>query len=107
MTSFDGFPMASPAVAFNLWAQIVRLGIESQMVIAMRLAGMAGLWPTTAKEQTRMVTEKHDAAWDSFHAMGRAFSNGASPEKVMAAALQPYSRRAHANARRLSRAGMR
>ncbi|MFD1883467.1 antibiotic ABC transporter [Paracoccus pacificus] len=101
------FTALSPADSVRLWTELFRLGVESQMVIAMRVAGMMGLWPTSPGEESRMFIEKQDAAWAAFRAMSRAVGRGATPERMMAAALRPYSRRAHANAKRLSRAPLR
>ncbi|PZQ99977.1 MAG: antibiotic ABC transporter [Cereibacter sphaeroides] len=83
---------------------MTRVMMESQMVIAMRLWGMAGGWPMTAAEQTRMVTEKVAAAQASGLAVARALVSGAGPGKVAMAALKPVRKRTSANVKRLSRA---
>ena len=85
-----------------LWQQLARLGWESQMVIAMRMAGMMGLRPQAADEPARMVTEKADAASEALIAALRAAGRGDRADRVMAAALRPYRRRTRANAKRLS-----
>ncbi|WP_372803398.1 antibiotic ABC transporter [Paracoccus seriniphilus] len=73
------------------------------MVISMRMAGMMGLTPQSPGEPFRMVAEKHAAASESMFAMAHAASRGASADRVMSAALVPYSRRTRANSRRLTR----
>lgn len=86
-----------------LMTEMARIGWESQMVIAMRMAGLVGLWPTGQGESHRMVAEKQSAAQASMRAAIRAAAKGATPDQVMSAALKPIGRRTHSNARRLSR----
>ena len=86
-----------------LWAQMARIGFESQLVISMRMAGMMGFVSQSPNETIRMVTEKYDAAHEAFQASLRSATRGDSVDKVMSAALRPYSRRTGANSRRLSR----
>lgn len=86
-----------------LWAQMARIGFESQLVIGMRLAGMMGLVSHAPSENLRMITEKVDAAQESLQASFRAATRGDSMEKVLSAALRPYATRTRANSRRLSR----
>lgn len=85
-------------------SEMTRVMMESQMVIAMRLWGMAGGWPMTSSEQTRMVTEKMAAAQASGIAVAKAVVAGAAPDKIAMAALKPVRRRTTANVKRLSRA---
>lgn len=94
---FFGNPVA-------LWAQVARMGIEAQMVIAMRTAAMMGFLPQAPGENTRMVKEKHDAASEAMMAGIRAASRGERADRVLAACLKPYRRRTMANAKRLTRA---
>ncbi|SDE18222.1 hypothetical protein SAMN05421538_104249 [Paracoccus isoporae] len=89
--------------AARIWTQIAHIAFESQMVIGMRLAGMMGFLPQKSSEPQRMVQEKLDAAQESGLAMFKAASRGASPDKVMAAGLKPYSKRTRANAKRLTK----
>lgn len=79
---------------------------EAQMVIGMRLWGMAGLWNVTGTENTRMVQEKMDAITDISRAMAQGMMTGATPMRLAAAALHPVSRRTAANARRLRKRGL-
>ncbi|MFI0395456.1 antibiotic ABC transporter [Paracoccus jiaweipingae] len=86
-----------------LWAEMTRIGLESQMVIGLRVAGMMGLLPHSPAESRRMVREKHDAATESLGAALRAASDGLRGDQVLAAALKPYRKRTRANAKRLTR----
>lgn len=98
---FPSTPLSqSPMV---LWAEMARIGLESQMVIGLRVAGMMGLLPHSPAESRRMVREKHDAATESLGAALRAASDGLRGDEVLAAALKPYRRRTRANAQRLTR----
>ena len=45
---------------------------EAQMVIGMRMLGMAGMWRVTPSENSRMVTEKTRAATQGAMAATRA-----------------------------------
>lgn len=92
--------------------QMMRLGLqtsmmmaEAQMVIAMRLMGMAGGWKVGPEENTRMVAEKSTAMVASSMAAGRAMMSGASPQAVALAALRPIRAKTRANARRLTKGG--
>ncbi|MGA0614602.1 antibiotic ABC transporter [Paracoccus sp. KR1-242] len=96
----DPFAVGNP---FLLWQQMTRIAWESQMVIAMRTAGMMGLVPQDVGEPARMVVEKADAASEAMLAALRAAGRGERADKVMAAALRPYRRRTKANVKRLSR----
>lgn len=87
---------------YRLWQQMAMLGVESQVVIGMRVAGMLGMVAQAPGEPYRMVAEKQAAASESLFAMAQAASSGASPDRVMSAALKPYSKRAHANSSRLT-----
>ncbi|AUH35400.1 antibiotic ABC transporter [Paracoccus tegillarcae] len=95
--------MPDSGMPLSLWAQMVRLGFESQVVIGMRMAGMMGLAAHAPNENMRMITEKMDAAQESLQASVRSVTRGDSVDKVMSAALSPYSKRTGANSRRLSK----
>ncbi|WP_300040823.1 antibiotic ABC transporter [uncultured Paracoccus sp.] len=92
-----------PMAQLALWAQMARIGFESQLVIGMRLAGMMGIVSQSPDETLRMFTEKYDAAQEAFQASIRSVTRGDSVDKVMSAALRPYARRTKANSRRLAR----
>ena len=78
---------------------------EAQMVIAMRLWGMAGFWNTKPEENLRMVQEKAEAVVQSAARAGTAMMRGRDGAEVALAALQPVRRRTRANLRRLKARG--
>jgi hypothetical protein len=91
------------------WANSVQLAMmlgEAQMVIAMRMAGMAGVWPVTKYENSRMVSEKAYAVTKAASAVARASLRGAQPEAVVAAAIKPVRQKTRSNARRLTKRGL-
>jgi hypothetical protein len=77
--------------------------VESQMVIGMRLAGMAGLWPMAKSETDRMLAEKLSAGMDSAHAALRSGMEGGNISEMAMAAMQPVRAKTRANAKRLQR----
>lgn len=96
------FNFANMQAPFVLWQQMTQMAWESQMVIAMRTAGMLGLVEQDSGETGRMVGEKADAASEAIHAALRAAGRGQRADQIMAAALRPYRRRTKANVKRLS-----
>ncbi len=76
---------------------------ESQMVIGMRLAGMAGPWPMSETETDRMLSEKLSAGMDSAHAALRSGMAGGNLSEMAMAAMQPVRAKTRANAKRLQR----
>lgn len=93
-----GDPMAWMRLYMDMW----RIALESQQIIAIRMAGMAGLWPSNPAERSTMVTEKIRAAQNAAFAMTRAAMTGASPVVTASRGLKPYGRRTRANSRRLT-----
>ena len=71
-----------------------------------RMAGMAGLWPVTPYENTRMVSEKAYAITKAMGNVAQASLRGAAPEAVMAAAIKPVRQKTRSNARRLTKRGL-
>jgi hypothetical protein len=98
-----GFP--SPAELLALQIRTGMMLAEAQMVIGLRMMGMAGLWRVAPSENTRMVTEKAAALQDAAAAATRAALRGAGPAAIADAALKPIRRRTRANAARLARRG--
>lgn len=96
------FTPAMMLMPILLWRQMNRIAWDSQTVITLRMAGFMGLVQQDAAEPQRMLQEKADAAGESMTAALRAAARGKPADKIMAAALRPYSRRASANAKRLS-----
>jgi hypothetical protein len=78
---------------------------EAQMVMAMRMLGMAGLWRVAPSENARMVGEKLVAAQQSARAATRAALQGKPPAMIADHALKPIRRRTSANAKRLASRG--
>ncbi len=97
MRMFDPFGLIGPAL------EAAEILAESQVVIGLRLAGMAGFWPMGQAETKRMVTEKMQASLDSGHAALRAGMSGASPAQVAMAAMAPVRSKTRSNAKRLQR----
>ena len=89
----------------KLWAESCFLAIEAQMIIAMRLAGMAGFWNVTKAENTLMYSEKLAAAKAAALAAATAAAMGSTPAGVTLAAMKPIRRKTTANARRLGKRG--
>ncbi len=87
---------------WTIWQQMTQIAFDSQMVIAMRTAGMMGLVRQDTNEPSRMVLEKADAANEAMTAVIRAAARGARADQVVSAALRPYRRRTKANAKRLT-----
>lgn len=97
--------LVSPLDLMRLSIQTGMMLAEAQMVIALRLWGMAGLWNTAPGETRRMVTEKRSAALASARAAGRAAAKGQSAGEVALAAIKPVRSRTRSNAARLARRG--
>jgi len=77
--------------------------IEAQQVIALRMAGMAGVWRMRPDEPQRMVEEKTAAGQASMVAAMKAGLSGKSPADVAMAAMKPVRRQTKANAARLQK----
>ncbi|THD84442.1 antifreeze protein [Aliigemmobacter aestuarii] len=82
-------------------AQLGRIAAEAHTVIALRMAGFAGIWPMHPDEAVRMVSEKVEAGHDSVRAAMVAGLNGRDPAEIAMAAIRPVRRHTRANARRL------
>jgi hypothetical protein len=97
MRFFDPFNLMRPAMeASSIMA-------ESQLVIGLRVAGMAGFWPMGKAETNRMVSEKMAAGVDSAQAMLRSGMAGGSLSDMAMAAMKPVRQKTKSNARRLTR----
>jgi hypothetical protein len=95
----------TPIQMMSLSIRTATMLAEAQMVIGMRMLGMAGMWRVTPSENTRMVNEKLAAAQESAFAATRAALLGKSPATIAEHALKPIRRRTSANAKRLTRRG--
>jgi len=95
-----------PTDPYRLWTLTLQTSwmlAEAQTVVALRLWGMAGLWPVSPTESSRMLTEKWPAFVQSDGAAGAAMMKGHGPERVAEAALRPIRKTTRANSRRLRR----
>ncbi len=95
---------------FDLWIaqfELMKLTYEVQMVVSMRVLGMAGLWSVAPSENKRMVTEKMDAFTKAAAAVGAATMRGARPDQVVMAAVTPLRAKTKSNTKRLARRGPR
>lgn len=86
--------------------QLAMMAAEAQMVISMRLLGMAGMWNVSAGEDRRMVAEKPLAFTRAAMAAWSAAMTGKGPEQIMAASIRPVRRKTRSNARRLGNRAM-
>lgn len=92
----------NPFDYFRVSVQAAQIMAESQTVIALRLSGMAGLWPMGGGETSRMVSEKLAAGAHASRAALRAGMAGSSLPAIAMAAMKPVRRRTRANAKRLT-----
>jgi hypothetical protein len=99
------YPMMTPAQLFGLSLKTGMMLIEAQMVIGMRMLGMAGFWRVAPSETTRMSSEKVSAVTASVTAASGAIIAGKSPAAVAEAALKPIARRTKSIVRRLAARG--
>ncbi|MBM9594246.1 antifreeze protein [Roseitranquillus sediminis] len=93
---------------FDLWRTGVELGalmVETQMVMAYRFMGMAGLWAVAKTENQRMVDEKAPAFAEAAIAAGVAVMQGQGPDKVVGAWVRPLRSKTSSNMRRLGQRG--
>ncbi len=95
----------TPTEAMHLAMQSSMMLAEANMVIAMRLMGMGGMWRVNPTEYARMVQEKSDAAMASGAAMMRAVMAGQTPAKVALAGIKPMRAKTRANMARLAKRG--
>ena len=99
------YPMMTPAQMIELSMKTGMMLMEAQMVIGMRMMGMAGLWRVLPSENARMSSEKVSAMGEAALGTGRAIMSGASPAKIAEAALKPVARATKSNVKRLARRG--
>ena len=88
----------------SLAADSVRLGIESQDVIGLRMIKAAFGGFDAGEEVMRMVTEKTQAAWETNCLITQSVMAGEA-HLAPARAVSLYRRRVKANQRRLSKGG--
>mgnify|MGYP003707820909 CR=1 FL=1 len=101
--------MPRKAPAFDLWRagfEIGALALEAQAVIAMRMMGMAGLWPVTKSEGRRMILEKPEAFSNAAMAAAKRAIKGGRVDDVVSVATKSLTRKARANRKRLAKRAM-
>ncbi|GGL69331.1 hypothetical protein [Wenxinia marina] len=98
--------MSKPLFPFTAWMEPWIQGsmmiAEAQGVIAMRIWGLAGMWPVVADESRRMVTEKGPAFAEAAAAATAAAMALQTGPQVAMATLKPIRKLTRANHRRLS-----
>jgi hypothetical protein len=87
----------------SLAADCVRLSLEAQHVISLRLIKAACSFDA-GEEALRMVMEKSQAAWDANSLIAQSVISGEG-HLAPARALSLYRRRVKANQRRLAKGG--
>ena len=91
-----------PPSWFDLTANMMRLAVESQGVVALRMMKLASGDADVGREFNLMFAEKAQAAIDAHMEAGVTALAG-RPDLAPARALALYRRRVRANHRRLSR----
>lgn len=84
--------------------QLSMLAWEAQMVVAMRMMGMAGLWSVLPSEDRRMVTEK-PAAFAAAATAASVQAMSGRPDRALEAWTRSLRRETGGNLRRLVRRG--
>lgn len=95
-----------PLNPFDYWRatlQATQIMADSHTVIALRLTGMAGLWPMGKAENQRMVSEKMSAGTHATRAALRVGLAGGSLPMIAMAAMKPVGLRTRANVKRLTK----
>src|SRR5688572_29445032 len=88
---------------FSLWMQMMKLGMESQMIILHRLSRLQAGGPRAQREAARMVSEKTIAAAAETFAVSLALASGKSPLSALESTVKSYRKKVAANRRRLGR----
>jgi hypothetical protein len=92
------------STTWSAFSDLVSLAVESQQVIALRLARMALGGARGRKETRRMIVEKAVAAATATAAAAKSFPRGGSPA-ALKKVQSTYRRAVRANRRRLMRPG--
>ncbi len=100
------FPL-NPFDYLRVTMKAAQIMAESQTVIGLRLAGMAGLWPMGGAENSRMVSEKMEAGAQAHTAAMKSAMAGGTLSDIAMAAMKPVGARTSANARRLAKKAVR
>lgn len=81
------------------------LAQDAQCVMGMRIMGMSGGWSVPRSENRKMMQEKLPAFTEGMIAGTIATMNGTGPEKALQAVIEPMSKKARANRKRLAKRG--
>lgn len=92
-----------PMAYWALGVRTAQMLVEANSVIVFRVLGMAGGWPVSPSENSRMVLEKGPAFIRAYGDAAQAIMKGKRPDEIAEAALRPISRKTGSNAKRLSR----
>jgi hypothetical protein len=87
----------------SLSYDLMRLGVEAQGVIALRMMRLATGGALAKRESGRMIAEKAAAAVEAQTAVALAAATGARGAALPTKALRIYRRRVRANRRRLKK----
>jgi hypothetical protein len=87
---------------FNLSMQMMKLAMESQVVIVQRLWRLQAGGTVADREARRMVSEKTTAAASEAMSLGMALSTGRPPLSAMRSTVKSYRKKVSANRRRLA-----
>ena len=98
--------VVTPIDLMNTSLQFVTLMAETQVVMAYRMMGMAGIWSVTPHEKKRTVEAKGPAFMEAMLAGTMTAARGQSPDRVMRATMAPLSRKTASNRRRLAKRGL-
>ncbi|MDO5656919.1 MAG: antifreeze protein [Paracoccus sp. (in: a-proteobacteria)] len=96
---------AAQAALFALGMEYSRMMTQAQMVIALRMMGMGGMWNLGPGEENRMVAEKQKAFTQAGFDMWKAALRGGGADAVLRAGVRSLDRATGANVRRLGRRG--
>ena len=97
--------LSTPLDIANVWMSYATLITEAHSVVAYRLMGMGGAWSVPRGENHAMLREKGPAFTEAMVASTLTAIKGGAPDKIMAAAIKPLSKKARANRKRLARRG--
>lgn len=95
---------SAPSAPWDIWtlhADTVNALMGAHRVVVLRTLGMGGLWPMAQDEVHRMAAEKPPAFAAAAAAAFEAVMQGAAPQQVAAAWLEPISLKVEDNVRRL------
>lgn len=93
----------TPQQILKLNAAYMKLMIDTQMVMTLRVLGIAGAIRSAPDENERMIAEKGPAFTEAMTALTTAALSGSRPDQIIAAGMKPLQRKVSSNKARLSR----